>query len=152
MAITPKPNDPRLRNIRPDGQQEAYLVLSEEERGKGFVRPLRATYRHVGLQPRYPLRDLTFEESQRYAKYGYVKYEKYPEDPTTPATGHFWTQAQLDGGCQAQTTMAQEIAETYARDPKFYGATFCCGCNKHLPVAEFVWVEGDRVTDLRVGS
>lgn len=26
-----------------------------------------------------------------------------------------------------------------ARDPHFYNATFCVSCNKHLPVAEFVW-------------
>jgi hypothetical protein len=40
------------------------------------------------------------------------------------------------------------LSETYARNPKFYGATFCCTCNKHLPVDEFVW-EG---TDQTVGS
>jgi hypothetical protein len=47
--------------------------------------------------------------------------------------------------------MAQEIAETYARQPGFYGATFCCGCGKHLPVGrdgEFVW-DG---TDEKVGT
>lgn len=35
--------------------------------------------------------------------------------------------------------MGQALSETYARDPKFYGATFCVGCNKHLPVDEFIW-------------
>jgi len=29
-----------------DGQYNAYIVLSEEERGKGFVRPFRDTYTH----------------------------------------------------------------------------------------------------------
>jgi hypothetical protein len=28
------------------GQQEGYVVLSEEERSKGFVRPVRSSYRH----------------------------------------------------------------------------------------------------------
>lgn len=28
------------------GQQKAYVVLSEEERAKGFVRPVRRSYRH----------------------------------------------------------------------------------------------------------
>ena len=41
--------------------------------------------------------------------------------------------------CGTVTTMGQTIAETYARDPGFYGATFCCGCERHLPVSEFVW-------------
>lgn len=41
--------------------------------------------------------------------------------------------------CGTVTTMGRSLSETYARDPKFYGATFCCGCNRHLPVAEFVW-------------
>jgi hypothetical protein len=40
------------------------------------------------------------------------------------------------------------IAETYARQPTFYGATFCCHCGTHLPVGEqgeFVWEDGSRV-------
>ena len=44
--------------------------------------------------------------------------------------------------CGTVTTMGQSIAETYARDPFFYSATFCCACNAHLPVGEdgeFVW-------------
>lgn len=46
------------------------------------------------------------------------------------------------GGCGVVTTMAKEIAETYARNPKFYGATYCAGCKTHLPVGEngeFYW-------------
>lgn len=45
------PNDPRLgRGIDtgPTEQHEAYLVLSEAERAKGFVAPLRTAYKHVG--------------------------------------------------------------------------------------------------------
>jgi len=41
--------------------------------------------------------------------------------------------------CGVVTTMGQALAETYARDPKFYGGTFCCGCRTHFPVAEFTW-------------
>lgn len=47
--------------------------------------------------------------------------------------------------CGAITTMAQPIAETYARQPGFYGATYCTTCRMHRPVGaagEFVW-EGD---------
>ena len=40
-------NDPDLRTIRSDGMQETYLVLSEEERAKGFVRPVRTRYVHL---------------------------------------------------------------------------------------------------------
>ena len=43
---------------------------------------------------------------------------------------------------------ATDIAETYARDPKFYGGTYCVSCRMHRPVAEFTW-DG---TDQRVGS
>lgn len=35
------------REIRPDGQQRAYVVLSDTERSKGFVRPYRDAYRHL---------------------------------------------------------------------------------------------------------
>jgi hypothetical protein len=41
--------------------------------------------------------------------------------------------------CGAVTTMGRSIAETYARDPYFYGATFCVTCNVHRPLAEFTW-------------
>jgi hypothetical protein len=34
------------RELRADGQQKAYVVLSADERAKGFVRPVRRTYRH----------------------------------------------------------------------------------------------------------
>ena len=35
------------RELRSDGQQKNYVVLSAEERAKGFVRPVRRSYRHL---------------------------------------------------------------------------------------------------------
>jgi hypothetical protein len=49
------------------------------------------------------------------------------------------------GACGTVTTMGRALSETYARDPTFYGATFCCHCNRHLPVAEFVWTADGQV-------
>jgi hypothetical protein len=75
-----------------NGQQKDYIVLTEEERKKGFVRPVRRTYVHLT--------------------------------------------------CKTSTTMGAALAETYARDPKFYSGTFCCACADHFPVGEdgeFVW-------------
>jgi hypothetical protein len=73
-------------------------------------------------------------------------YEAYPESES-PICGKFWTQKELDarGGCGAVTTMGLELCETYARDPKFYGSTYCTTCGKHLRVEEFVWVEDGAV-------
>ena len=34
------------REIQPSGMQKGYVVLSEEERKRGFVRPVRRTYVH----------------------------------------------------------------------------------------------------------
>lgn len=79
-------------------QNKAYLVLSDEEKAKGFIRPVRDSYIHKT--------------------------------------------------CGVVTRMGQGIAETYARDPKFYGTTYCVGCQKHLPVHEFLW---DK-TNEEVGS
>lgn len=156
MSITSDPNDPRLtRGADLPGlrvpQNDVYLVLSDDERAQGFVRPVRRTYRHVGTPgPTYPLRDLTDEEQQRYARNDYVKYEPYPDGDSV--VGRFWAQADLDHigkGCGSETTMGQPIAETYARDPRFYGATYCCQCMQHRPVGpsgEFVWSDdGSRV-------
>lgn len=47
--------------------------------------------------------------------------------------------------CHTTTSMAPSIAETYARDPKFYGATYCCRCRMHLPVSQFQWLDGSTV-------
>jgi hypothetical protein len=95
MGVTDDRNDPGLNKIEPDGMQEKYLVLSEEERAKGFVRPVRRAYVHLK--------------------------------------------------CGSVTTMGPEIAETYARDPHFYGGTFCAHCRNHYPVGEqgeFIWDDG----------
>ena len=100
MGLTTDPNDPGLREIRKDGQQETYLVLSDEERARGFVRPVRQTYKHLL--------------------------------------------------CGTTTRMGLFIAETYARNPKFYGGTFCCHCGKHFNLGPpwdpaFLWPDGEPV-------
>lgn len=99
MPLTNDPNDPRLTHgvdSEPAEQAEVYLVLSDAERAKGFVRPVRRTYVHTR-------------------------------------------------GCGAATTMGLALAETYAREPKFYGATYCVGCRRHLLVNEFDWDDGTVV-------
>ena len=103
------PVTPDHRELKPNGQQKAYVVLSAEERAKGFVRSVRDKYKHVG---------------------------RLQEDGSRK------------GGCGQSTTMGWTIAETYARDPKFYGGTFCCSCGIHKAVSEFFW-DG---TDEEVGS
>jgi hypothetical protein len=138
MGITTDRNDPNLREIEPSGMQKSYLVLSEEERAKGFIRPVRRSYKHVGVRPKYPLRDLTPDEQERYGEFGYVKYEAYPESES-PVNGRFWTAAQLASGCGTATTMAIALAETWARRIDFYGATYCAQCRTHIAVEEFAW-------------
>lgn len=101
MGLTSDRNDPRLgygSDVEPRPMQEMYLILSDEERAKGFVRPVRRSYRH--------------------------------QDPE----------------CGAVTTMSLPLAETYAREPAFYGSTYCCGCQMHRPVGahgEFTWMTED---------
>lgn len=148
---SPTPRSAKL----PDGQHVDHWILSAEERAKGFVRPVRYSYVHVGLPDiKNTLRDLTDEEKERHKEYNYVKFEVYPENYRTGILGKYWTKAELDkvsNGCGAETKMPQAIAETYARKPDFYGTTFCVGCCKYLPVGEhgeFVWAG----TDERVGT
>ncbi len=152
MPLTTDPKDPRLTHYtgpeKPGPQADVYLVLGPEERARGFVRPVRQTYRHVGPEgPRHPLRDLTEDEHSQYDKFGYVKFEPWDEGYSN-VMGYFWTQAQLDAvgkACQQETWMGLDLAETYARDPRFYGATYCTMCQAHFQVAEFVWEDGTRV-------
>jgi len=79
----PQPLDPVT------GMHGDYWILSDEERSRGFIRPVRQSYIH--------------------------------------------------NRCKSITTMARKLAETYSRDPRYYGSTFCCACGKHFPVSEFVW-------------
>ncbi len=88
-------NDPRLKKVDSNGMQEVYLVLSEEERKKGFIRPYRDEYKHMA--------------------------------------------------CGTITTMGRALSETYARDPKFYGGTYCVHCKGHFPVAQFKWTKDGEV-------
>jgi hypothetical protein len=78
-------------------QHADHWVLPPEDRAKGFVRPLRASYKH----------------------------EK----------------------CGTVTNMPKPIAETYARQPGYYGSTFCACCACYLPVGlngEFVWLDDGK--------
>lgn len=148
MSLTDDPKDPRLTrgvDSAPVDQAPVYLVLSEAERAKGFVRPVRDAYRHVGSQPRHQLRELTAEERASDTYAGFVAFEIYPPS-MAPKVGRYWTQAELERkACGTVTTMAQPLAETYARDPHFYGATYCVGCRMHKPVAEFRWTADGTV-------
>lgn len=46
--LTTDRSNPLLHETDPlTGQNKAYLILSDEERAKGFVRPLRRSYKHT---------------------------------------------------------------------------------------------------------
>ncbi len=93
MSLTTNRNDPNLGygvDDKPIPQNKVYLVLSEEELAKGYLKPFRTSYKH--------------------------------------------------STCGTVTTMNDTISATYARDPWFYGSTYCCDCNMHRPLHEFVWL------------
>lgn len=142
-------------------QAKVYLVLSDEEKAKGYVRTVRKVYIHRGIKVSLEQKDnitvLSKEDQHKYNQYGYYAYIKYSEDKY-PSLGEYITKEvynaiqegkQYVNGCGTTTRMVQEIAETYARNPKFYGATYCISCKKHLPVSEFVWLDNP---DQEVGS
>jgi hypothetical protein len=164
MSITTDPNDPRLchgNDNEPGPQCDVYLVLSEEERAKGFVCPVRTSYVHVGRKDsnRYKgiHRILTEAEQLEYPDKKYVAVMTVLENEDGSFKGGpYVTKEELDawrygeyiGGCGTITTMGIALSETYARNPKFYGATYCTGCQKHLPVGEFIWYG----TNIKVGD
>ena len=47
--------------------------------------------------------------------------------------------------CNAATTIARPIAETFAAQPSFYASTYCSSCHTHLPIKEFVWEDDGSV-------
>ena len=114
----------RASQTNETGQHDGYIVLCPDERAKGFVRPYRDAYKHVG------------RSICRAARSRVVTQPEHAEIERTHQIG----------GCGSVTTMGRALSETYARQPSFYGATFCVTCNKHLPVAEFIWTaDGERV-------
>lgn len=47
MSLTTDRDDACLHEVMSDGQNKCYLVLSQDELSKGFIRPLRHTYKHI---------------------------------------------------------------------------------------------------------
>lgn len=152
MSTTTNPKDPKLAQVGPaTGMKTVYLVLPQLEPELGpaklWKRPYRDSYRHTGKGPSYPTRRLTEEEASQHNGSNYVAFEPYPPI-RYPVTGRYWTQRQLDEavGCNGVTVLGQELASTFARDPSFYGATFCFHCRKHFKVDQFSWIlDGQRV-------
>lgn len=98
MSLTTDRNDPNLGHgvdTEPGPQNSVYLILSDEELAKGFIRPFRNKYVH--------------------------------------------------DTCGVLTVMGDKLSETYARDPYFYGATYCVGCRMHKPVGEFKWDADNQI-------
>src|SRR5436190_21817549 len=133
----------RAEQTERTGQHKGYIVLCEDERKKGFVRPYRDAYKHIGRS----VCGASVESDQRLGG-----TRRICDDPQGHDGEHgsvFRSVSQPEhadvlrthrlGGCGSVTTMGRALSETYARDPTFYGATFCVSCNKHLPVADFVW-------------
>ena len=92
---SPVPADRSHTADRGDGQQRGYVVLTEAERKKGFVRPVRDTYRHAGVRPKYPTRELTADEKKQTEGCDYVLFEEYPKD-RPGAIGCYWTKERLN--------------------------------------------------------
>lgn len=151
-AIAPGEPDTTLL---PNGQQRGYVVLNAEERAKGFVRPVRRSYVHVGRK----ICGKRLESSKDHP--GIVDWlcAGLPGHEGECPGYRGFTQSELDryeatgflGGCGTSTSMGRELAETYARSPDFYSGTFCSQCSNHFPVGEhgqFIW-EG---TEERVGT
>lgn len=159
---SPVTDDHRIINPA-TGLQKDYVVLSEEERKRGFVRPFRDSYRHVGRQVCGRIRQLPHAPESRPGENLHI---------CIMAPGHEWPcevwkacddpnarhRALHDnrlGGCGKITIMSRPIAETYARDPFFYVGTFCVHCRIHLPVGElgeFTWYEMDGTEGPQVGT
>jgi hypothetical protein len=105
VSGAPVPSDRSHTEINPaTGMQRDYVVLTPEERTKGFVKPLRRSYVHA-----------------------------YPSEIDRKV------------GCGGETTMGLAIAETYARNPRFYSGTFCVHCRAHFPLNQFIWDGGGEL-------
>ena len=144
MSLTTDPNDPNLCygiDEKPREQCDVYLVLSEEERKKGFVRPLRTSYIHIGNKKRICGKFFSKSEEGIYRCNEDFGHDDGCHRGRLEASLSYEGDSWFEGkeGCGTITTMNRAIAETYARNPKYYGATYCCYCRMHLSVKEFIW-------------
>ena len=58
--------EPDNKELNPiTGQQKDYIVLTPEERAKGFVRPVRRTYRHLKCNS---ITTMSFDIAETYAR------------------------------------------------------------------------------------
>lgn len=140
--MTTDRNDPLLKEHHPDGQQKAHMVLSAEERAKGFTRPLRDSYVHSGAGP-------FCGEAHTNADGSVSNCTGAPDHEGECSSWMEEGRFQLhESGCDATTKMGSSIAETYARNPDYYGSTYCSGCGAYFPVGEFgefTWHDGSKV-------
>ena len=143
----------RAEQTESEGQHKDYIVLCPDERAKGFVRPYRDKYVHVGqsicakmVGQRRSAKPLGGPRHICALPYGHEGgCDGVFLGDVDQVTHARLQQTHRKGGCGTATTMGRALSETYARDPKFYGATFCVGCNKHLPVGEFIWSVDGKV-------
>ena len=73
------------------------------------------------------------------------KYLVLPEKKRKKRVRPFRNKYVHTKGCGVETVMGDALSETYASDPKFYGATYCVGCSMHKPVSEFNWSADGKV-------
>jgi hypothetical protein len=90
-------------------------------------------------------REIIKEGAQQGQQKGYVVLA---EEEVARGFVRPWRDRYVHDTCGAVTTMGSTIADTYARDPFFYGGTFCATCRGHFPIGEggqFRWLDGSRV-------
>ena len=93
-----------------------------------------------------------------------------PADPVTGQSASYWIMSPEERAkgfvrpvgfaywhdrCGTVTSMTRDIAETFARDPKFYGTTFCVQCGGQFAIGrngQFFWMDGGEVTNEKVGT
>jgi hypothetical protein len=100
MPLTDDPNSPCLHEHDEDGMQHCYLILSEEERAKGFVRAVRTEYIHA-----YELGGC-----------GAVTWMALPLAETYARDPHFYTGTWC-GGCKTHLPVGAVRGEFYWLDP-----------------------------------
>ena len=130
MSLTTNRDDPGLGEILPNGQQASYLILSEEERAKGFVMPVYRSYKHVRCGCQTNMAQALCETFARNPKFysgtfccycgshfDLFEYVDAPLDAADRASGRvlhrisnfFWVE--IDGGCVIPVGATPEEAE-----------------------------------------
>lgn len=132
------------------------LVVNENDNNEPIgINTINNVYVHIGRKLKHGIKLL--DGPHNVASKTYLAIAPIITKDNKTIGNVYLTQSELDqyndtggyvGGCGKMTSMNSKLSEMFRENPTLINHIYCSFCNKHLPVAEFVWKD----TDITVGK